>query len=146
MPSATVVQTGSRRAGTADDLRADDASYFEVSSAYSWTPTTSWYGRFDGVSNELTGLKVSYKGKNSRSCTQTVAIWRWTTSSWVQLDSRAVGSEASIAGLAPSGTPADYVSGTSGPGEARVRVRCAASGSPFHASGNLLRLDVTRAG
>ena len=47
---------------------------------------------------------MTYRGLNSRSCTQTVAIWRWSDSAWQQLDSRAVGTtEVTIADLAPGG-------------------------------------------
>jgi hypothetical protein len=90
-------------------------------------------------------LKISYKGKNSQSCTQRVSIWRWTTSSWVQLDSRSVGTtEVLIADLVPTGTLADYVSGSSGDGELRVRVRCTRSTGSFFSSGDLMKIVYNR--
>ena len=39
------------------------------------TPTSSWYGRFSGVSNSLKTLKVTYKGKSSATCTQSLSLW-----------------------------------------------------------------------
>ena len=84
---------------------------------------------------------MSYSGRNSRSCTQTVALWRWTDSTWVQLGSRAVGTtEVTITDLAATGALADYVSGVTGNGEARVRIRCRTTGGTFFASGDLLSI------
>jgi hypothetical protein len=63
----------------------------------------------------------------------------------VQLSSRSVGtSEVAISNLAPGGAAANYVSGTSGDGEVRVRVRCRRSGNSFFASGDLLRIGYER--
>jgi hypothetical protein len=144
-PNATTILAGSHRSGSASSLAADDNGYYEVNSTTSGTKTTDWYGTFTGVSNSLSNLRVSYTGKNSRSCTQVIFIWRWTTSSWVQLSSRSVGTtEVSIANLAPSGTLANYVSGSTGDGDVRVRVRCRRSGSSFFASGDLLRISYVR--
>jgi hypothetical protein len=136
-PAATVLQTGTARGGTAASLNADDNSYFEVNSTTSGTRTTAWYGRFDSVPAGATGLTVSYVGKNSRSCTQTLAAWRWSDSTWQQFSSRAVGTtEVSLADLAPPGASSDYI----GPGgELRVRVRCTTNAN-FFASGDLLKI------
>jgi subtilisin family serine protease len=144
-PNATTILAGSHRFGTASSLAADDNAYYGVSSTTSGTKTTDWYGTFSGVSNALSNLRVSYTGKNSRSCTQVIFIWRWSTSSWVQLSSRTVGTtEVAIADLAPSGTLANYVSGSTGDGDVRVRVRCRRSGSSFYASGDLMRISYVR--
>ena len=51
--------------------------------------------------NELLTLSVSYRGRNTQSsCTQVVEIYRWTDSTWVQLDSRTVGT-SEVAVLEP---------------------------------------------
>ena len=103
-PDTTTILAGSHRSGTASSLAADDNAYYEVNSTTSGQRTTDWYGTFTGVSNSLSNLRVSYTGKNSSSCTQVIFIWRWTTSSWVQLSSQSVGTtEVSFANLAPSG-------------------------------------------
>jgi glucose/arabinose dehydrogenase/PKD repeat protein len=138
-PSATTVQTGTRRAGDFSHLTSDDNGYYQVNSTTSGTRTSAWYASFTAVPNALTSLKVTYKGKNSRSCTQTVAAWRWTTNTWVTIDSRSVGTTEVAITKTPSGTLADYVSGTSGDGEVRVRVRCTASAG-FYASGDLMKI------
>lgn len=140
-PNGTTILTGTLRGGTAANLNADDNVYYEVDSTTSGTRTTEWYGSFTGVSNTLTTLKITYKGKNSNTATQTIAVWRWTDSTWVQLDSRDVGtSEVLIADLMPGGTLADYVSGTSGDGEVRVRIRATRSFGSFFTSGDLLKI------
>jgi hypothetical protein len=142
--SATIL-AGAPRSGSAASLGADDDAYFEVNSTTSGQKTTDWYGSFSGVSNSLTSLRVSYRGKNSRSCTQVVWVWRWSTSSWVQLDSRTVGAtEVSVANLAPGGNLANYVSGTTGDGEVRVRVRCRVSGAAFFSNADLLQITYVR--
>ena len=143
-PATTTIETGmgTLRGGTAAALTADDNSFYEVNSTTSGTRTSSWYGSFTGVPSTLANLRVTYRGKNSRSCTQTVAIWNWTTSAWVQLDSRAVGTaEVTIADLAPTGTLGNYRSGT---GEVRVRVRSTPTANAnFFSSGELMQIGYT---
>jgi serine protease AprX len=142
-PGSTTIESGTHRSGSASSLSSDNNVFYEVNSTTSNTKTTSWYGTFTGISNGLSNLRATYSGKNSASCTQTIAIWRWTDSTWVQLDSRSVGTtEVLVANLAPSGGAADYVSGTSGNGDVRVRIRCTRSWwqSSFYASGDLLKI------
>jgi hypothetical protein len=67
-------------------------------------------------------------------------VWHWTTSSWVQLDARSVGTTEVLVDRSVTGALADLVSGT---GELRVRVRCT-SGSSFYSRGDLLRVTYTR--
>lgn len=136
-PASAVVLTGTLNSGNASSLNSDNNVYFVVNSTTSGTRTTSWYGSFTGTSTSLANLKVNYKGKTSSSCTQTVAILRWTDNTWVQLDSRSVSTtEVAINNLAPTGTLANYVSGT---GELRVRVQCTRTGN-FTASGDLMSI------
>jgi hypothetical protein len=142
--NATVIQSGSLRSGSYARLGADDNAYYQVNSTTSGTRTSAWYARFANVSNSLQNLRVSYSGKASASCTQTVAIWSWTTSSWVQLDSRLIGITELRIDKAPGGAPADYVSGTSGDGELRVRIRCTRSSPSFYSSADLLRVAYDR--
>ena len=117
-----------------------------VDSTTSSTRTATWYGSVTGVSNSLTNLRVTYRGKSSRSCSQRVSIWKWTGTggSWVKLDSRSVGtSEVEITAV-PGGTLADYVSGDTGDGEVRVQVRWTNGSNSFTYSGELLRLTYDR--
>ena len=139
-PAATVIETGTLRAGTVAALNADDNVYYQVNSTTTGTRTTSWYGSFTGVPTALSGLKVTYRGRNSASCTQVIAAWRWTDSTWQQLHSGALGNtETTRADLVPPGPAANYVSPT---GEVRVRVRCTRTAN-FFASGELLRIEYT---
>jgi hypothetical protein len=143
-PGAITLQTGTLAGGSATSLDADDDAYLQVNSTTSGTRTTDWYGSFTGVTNSLSALRVSYTGRNTVSCTQNVYIWRWSTNSWVSLSSRSVGTtEVTLTNLDPSGADANYVSGTTGDGEVRVRVRCTRS-SNFAANGDLMRISFTR--
>ncbi|HEV3407934.1 MAG TPA: S8 family serine peptidase, partial [Gaiellaceae bacterium] len=140
-PSSTAIYAGKLRSGDASRLRSDNDSYYQVSSTTSGTRVSDWYGVTTSVSNALTSLKVTYKGKNSASCSQTISVYNWTTGYWVQLDSRTVGTSEVSATVGPSGTLADYVSGTSGDGDVAVRIRCARSDSTsFYASGDLMKV------
>jgi hypothetical protein len=94
------------------------------------------------VSNAVRSLSVAYKGKSSATCDQTVWVYNWTTAVWTQLDRRNVGTSEVGVSTAVGGMLADYVSGTSGPGDVAVRVRCLRSdGLGFYLSGD--RLAVT---
>ena len=140
-PREAIVSTGKPRAGTAGRLRADDNAYYQVNSTQSSTRTTSWYGRFAGVSKDLGDLRITYKGKNSASCSQIVDVYRWVDSTWVPLSQRSVGmTEVRLANLVPVGEASDYVSGSSGLGEVRVRVGCTRSASNFYSSADLLQI------
>ena len=139
-PAQVTVLEGTRRSGGAGRLAADDNSYFEVNSTTTGTRRASWYGSFPAVDNALDDLRIRYKGKNSAACLQTVAVFRWTDSSWVPVSVRSVGTaEVLIANLVPNGAAEDYVSGAAGPGQVRVRVSCT-SGSAFRTSADQLRI------
>jgi hypothetical protein len=139
-PSSTTVLTGTLSSGTAAALASDDNLYYAVNSTTTGTRTVQWYGSFPSVSKNLTSLRINYKGKNSRNCTQTIAIWSWTSNAWVQLDSRTVGTtEVAINNLTPSGTLANYVSGSTGSGDVRVRVACQTTAN-FTNQGDLLSI------
>jgi subtilisin family serine protease len=144
LPTATTRQAGTVRSGGPAQLGSDDDAYYVVDSTTSSTFTSSWYGSFSGVSNSLSSLRVTYKGKQSPSCSQTVSIWRWTTNSWVTLDSRSLGTTEVQIDRFPSGALADYVSGTTGDGTLYVRVRCTSSAGPFTTSGDLMRITYTK--
>ncbi|MDP8956803.1 MAG: S8 family serine peptidase [Actinomycetota bacterium] len=141
-PSDATVQRGSIRGGTSyANLEADDNVYFQVTSTSSGTRRSIWYGTFSGVSNSLQSLTVTYKGKNSRSCSQVVQIYNWSNGRWVKLDSRSVGKSEVEVQKALTGTLADYVSGSSGEGDLRVRVRCTRTSSGFVTSGDVLSIS-----
>jgi subtilisin family serine protease len=137
-PGSATVQSGSRRSGTAASLASADTAYYQVNSTTSGTRTSAWYGTFAAVPSTLTNLRVTYQGSNSRSCSQTVAIYDNSTAAWVTLDTRTVGTtQVRIADLAPGGTLSRYVSST---GNLNVRVRCTTSSGSFYSSGNQLQI------
>jgi hypothetical protein len=112
-----------------------------VTSTTSGTRTTSWYGSFTSIPAGATSLRVTYTGLNSRSCTQVLAAWRWTDSTWQQLASQAISTtDVTLADLAPPGAASGYIGPT---GEVRVRARCTTTAN-FFTSGDLLRLVYTK--
>jgi len=88
----------------------------------------------------MTGLLVTYKGKDSRSCTETVSIWNWASSVWVQLDSRAVTTTEVLRSLSPSGALSNFVSGSGTTGELRVEVKCSTTAN-FTGSADLMSIE-----
>jgi subtilisin len=142
-PFAATLEAGSLRAGSSSRLAADDNLLYEVAATTTGTRTSSWYGRTAGVSNAAKTLSVRYRGRASATCSQTTAIYRWTTASWVQIDARNIGTTEVQVDRALTGALGDYVSGTSGDGEVRVRIRCTA-GSGFYTGADLLRVTHTR--
>lgn len=139
VPNSVTRLTGSARAGSVTQLGASDNAYYQVNSSKSGgTQTTAWYGSFAGVSNDLAELKVTYEGRNSRTATQTIAIYRWSDGFWIQFDMRSVGNaDVLIADIGPTGPLGDYVSGT---GELQIRVRATRGSNSFFTSGDFLKI------
>jgi serine protease AprX len=134
---------GAVRSGGSAQLGADDNAFFAVNSTMSGTTrVTDWYGLISAT-NALQSLKVTYRGKSSYSCTQTVDAYNWATGVWTRLNSRSVGTTESQVDATVPGTLADYVSGSSGDGDVAVRIRCSRSGS-FYTSADLLRITYQR--
>lgn len=142
-PASTTVQAGTLLSGNATMLAADDNLYQEINSTTSSTRKTDWFGTFSAVPNQLASLNVTYSGNNSRSCTQRLYLRNWNTSSWVQLDSRTVGTTEVQVNKIPAGTLANYVSGSSGDGELRFRVQCTTTSGRFITRGDLMRIVYT---
>ena len=144
-PTSTALYAGAVRGGGAAQLGADDNLYFLVNSTTSGTRASDWYGRFTAVPNALRSLRATYCGKASATVTQTVQIYRWTTGTWVTLNTRSVGTTELETAVSPTGTLADYVSGASGDGDVAVRVRSTrADGVSFYTSADLLRITYER--
>jgi Bacterial Ig-like domain len=141
-PISVTREVGSARANGVGQLGSSDNLYYQVTSQKSGgTQATQWVGTFTGVSNDLTNLRVSYEGQNSRTATQTISIFRESTNSWVTLNTSTVGNtDLLIANLVPSGSLGDYVTGTSGSGDLRIRVRASRGSNNFFTSGDLLRI------
>jgi hypothetical protein len=139
-PVGTALESGSPRAGDSSRLTTDDNSFFQTNSTSAGPFIASWYATFLAIPNELSALRIAFKGKNSRNCTEIISVFNWTTSSWTQLDSRTVGgTEILRSNLITPGAPGDYVSGASGLGEVRVQIRRSATAS-FNTSADLLSI------
>jgi hypothetical protein len=141
-PSAVDVLRGTLESGGPADLQADDDQFLEIASPARPKFSTSWTATFTGVPNELTSVKLTLKGKASRNCTQSFWIRNWTADFWAKVDGRRLGSDEVELTKMVGGTLADYVSGTSGPGELRTRVMCK-TGAQFTTSTDLARLVYT---
>jgi len=142
-PAATAIETGTLRSGNAAALASDNNVFYAVNSTTVAPRTSAWYASFTGVPAGLSDLALSYRGKNNRSCTQTVSVWRWSDGTWQQLDSRAVSTtEISTPALTPPGAAGAYVDAATG--ELRVRVRCTGPTANFYSSGELMSITYRR--
>jgi hypothetical protein len=130
-------RAGRVRRGGIEDLKLDDDRYYEVSSSRRGRRgISSWHATFAGLPPAASELQVSFRGKASRAVKQTIAIWRWSSSSWVTLDARRVG-RAEIAVHMTPAVAAEFVSGA---GEVRIRVR-AIGRARFSTSADLLAIS-----
>jgi serine protease AprX len=143
LATSTRIETGRYRSGGLADLEANDSDYLRVYSSSTAPTTSSWYASFGGVTNSLHELAITYEGKSSNTCQQSVSIWNWTSGAWESLDSRSVLASRTLTGLRPSGTPAHYVSGDAGGGEVRVQARCVRTSGTFTHSTDVLHITYT---
>ena len=143
-PTSVAIYSGGLRSGDATRLAADDDAFYSVNSTTWGTRVADWYGRMTGVSNALTSLKVTYRGRSSHTCNQTIYVYNWTTGTWKSLDARSRGTSESELVLTVGGTLADYVSGTTGDGDVAVRVRCTRDSGSYYVSGDLLKITYVR--
>lgn len=139
-PSTLALNYGGYVGGGVSSLSADDGAYFRVNASSSGN--VLWWGRIVGVPNTLKTLKVTYRGLNTSPCTQTISIWNWQTGIWAALGSTTVGASEVGTTVVPTGTLADYVSGSTGNGDVAVRVGCSAYSS-YSSSAELLKISYT---
>ncbi len=121
------------------------------------TRRVEWYATFTGVPAAGVNLKVAYSGYNRLTgflsglpwggCTQTVRIWNWTTSAWVNLNTQTVQrTQVDIADLLPAGPDTKYIGTGGNGGEVRVGVACTRTFSSsflsatFVSSGDLMQI------
>ncbi len=116
--SSVTLLNGTVSSGSAASLAADDGTKFTVSSkkvgSNHWT---DWYGEVV-LAHPALNLTVTYNGSFSTSRTQTLYVWNWQSSAWVQIDQSTVGT-ADVTRTWSTGAPAAYVSPT---GQVRLRV------------------------
>ena len=140
-PTAVTVVSGSSPSGSAANLGSVNGSVYSLRSPFLGSP--SWYGTF-GVVPTATDFKVTYNGSSTRTCTLSLAIYQWTTNTWVAAGSSvSVGTSAvTVANAAPSAAiPAANL--RSATGQVRVRASCSAgfSFSTYTLSSDLLQLS-----
>jgi hypothetical protein len=97
-----------------------------------------------GVPNSLTKLEVTYGGKNSQTCNQSIWVHNYSSGAWVKFTTVSVGTTERLIVVPVTGTLANYVSGSSGDGSVAVRVRCARDSGSFFTSADLLKVTFTR--
>jgi hypothetical protein len=140
VPSSTTILQGSVNSGTFSNLASNNASYYVVNSTTSGTRKTDWYGSvtISQAPASVTKLTVSYDGKNSANKTQILYLYNWSTSAWVQIDSRSV-STTDVLITNTQTSPANYISGT---GEIRLRVYSSGGSKNYTASGDWMQFTV----
>lgn len=145
-PSATTIMTGTPNSGTFSNLATNNASNYVVNSTTGGSNrTTSWYGSVtvSQAPASITRLTLTYDGHYSRSGrTQILYLYNWVSATWVQIDSRTVGtSDVLITNVQNS--PANYISGS---GEIRLRVHSAGGNKNFTCSGDYMQFTVETSG
>jgi hypothetical protein len=127
-PSSASVISGSLVAGTAGSLGADDGSYYEVTSTgFLWlSQAPAFSASFTGVPSTASNLGVAHDGRGSTTCTLTLSIWNFSSSSWTTLGQQSIGSASDSLFTPPvvAGAAGSYRSSS---GEVRVQARCSAS-------------------
>jgi hypothetical protein len=149
-PAGSRILAGTLNGGTFASLAAADGNYYRVNSTTTGNPHTSdWYGQFSGVPAGATNLKVTYTGNDSLAGTsQTLYIWNWTTSAWVQIAGpTTVGTTdvtvgpISVAAAPVAGLWTSYIGTGSNTGLVRVRVFSSHTGTTnFVTNGNVMKL------
>jgi uncharacterized protein YkwD/chitodextrinase len=115
--NSVTLQSGTVTSGYATNLRAQDSVLYNVAG-----PGVGWWAAFT-LPTTPARLSVTYAGSVTASCTQTLSIWDWTTSTWQVLDARPASSVPRSLAVTLTGSLARFVSQSTG--EARVRVGCA---------------------
>ncbi len=116
--STVTLLNGTVSSGSAASLAVDDGTKYIVSSkkvgSNYWT---DWYGEMV-LAHPALNLTVTYNGSFNTSRTQTLYLWSWLTSAWVQIDQSTV-SSTDVTRTWNTSSPAAYVSPT---GQVRLRV------------------------
>lgn len=142
---------GGGAAGLADK---GDGGRFSVLSTNSGSRTAAFTANFVGIPTAgVKNLIVHYTGRNRRnnsnaaafSCTQTVRIWKWSTSAWVNLDTEVVNrNDTDIPDPVAPGPDSQYIGTGGNEGRVRVGVICTTPTVPatqrFITSGDFLQL------
>lgn len=128
---------GSITVGDYTRLGADDALRVSISAGVSSNKyLTDWYGSVT-LDHPPLDLAITYDGNYTVSRTQTLWLWNWTTSAWVQIDQATV-STTDVTRTWSTGSPAAYVSATR---EVRLRVSTNSRNSSFTCRGDYMAFN-----
>jgi chitodextrinase len=139
-PSSVTLYSGSVYSGTVADLASSNGVFLKISSTATSAPVADWYGWVSSVPTTAKNLSVTYVGKSTATCNQTVRIYNWEYGRWDALDTRSVGTELVTVTATPSGPPIDYNSSLTGSGAVAVRVTCSGPAAQFRTVADLMRI------
>jgi hypothetical protein len=139
-PVAASILVGSLKSGSYSNLASNDASYFVVNSKTPKPYIADWYGKFTITEDpdHVVRFTVNYDGKYSRTATQVLYLYNFSTSGWVQINSRSVGT-SDVTTTYLQSTPSNYISSS---GEIRVRVYASVSSKSYTCSGDWLQIKL----
>jgi hypothetical protein len=146
-PSSSRILAGTLNSGSVGNLALDDGRYYKINSTTTGTRTTDWYGQISGVPAGAANLKVTYNGNNTVNASQTLHVWNWTTSAWVQIAGPTTVGTADVT-VGPVAVPAapaagswaSYVGTGVNKGLVRVRVLTTGGATNFVTSADLMTL------
>ncbi|OGP86566.1 MAG: hypothetical protein A2V87_11705 [Deltaproteobacteria bacterium RBG_16_58_17] len=138
-PTGTAIETGSLLSGSSINLAVNDKKYYGVNSTTSGTRQCDWYG-WTIIANPASAarLTIAYDGKYSRTTTQKLYLWNWSTGGWVQIDSRNVGTK-DVTIINTLAAPANYISSS---GEIRLRVYSSGGNRNYVCYGDFMQFSV----
>ncbi len=119
-PTAITITRGSIGSGSVTNLGANDASYLRINSVKVGSARqVDWYSSVTIAEprTSVTKLTINFDSHLSASLTQVLYLYNFTTSAWVQIDSRTVGATDVLVSWNTT-SPLNYISAT---GEMRVR-------------------------
>lgn len=136
-PSALTMLKGSLATGDVTRLQVSDDSRIGVSAGVSGGQYyTDWYGSVF-LAHPPLNLTVKYEGSFTVTRTQTLYLWNWTTSAWVQINSGSVGTTDVV----KTYTPASHSPYVSASREVRFRVKGNNRNSTYTSRGDLMSFN-----
>lgn len=140
-PISSTILFGSANSGSVSKLALNDnTNILVINSTTSSTRVLDWYcGAVISQSpSSVTKLTISYDGKYSKSRTQVLYLYNWSTLAWTQIDSRTVStSDVLITNIQNS--PTNFISST---GEIRLRVYSTGGNNTYTCSADWVQFSV----
>ncbi|OLB74450.1 MAG: hypothetical protein AUI14_23315 [Actinobacteria bacterium 13_2_20CM_2_71_6] len=151
LPTSTKILVGTPKSGGYTALGAADSLTYQVNSTTTGTRAADWYGGFTGLPSGAANLTLTYTGRNCATTAgtcptiaalpTTVWVWRWATSTWVQVGpATAIGSTDTTVSQVVPAPQSDFVGTGPNQGQVRVRVLTTGTATNFVTNGNLLRI------